>query len=289
MKRVSQNWTANSYHLYQIIYHVCLCTVSLEQVHEVISTSGKDSQRCYLVTDRHKHTTLERRHKSPQKIQPVHIHLPNETNILSCRSEGAFWHSLCIFLMLETGFKVKYFHFGPAEIRTAMHTWTYETERHTITEEDMSVWEDSERRTGKRQAVTKRKWAGKTERGGKTHKMTGAQTGRGRSQSEAYTNTNDYKDRQVDWEAGRQVIKWVRQRQARRRIVKSACFCSPQEAWHSRSRSKPCVYVHIHTLRDLSNILSPSRRSKHLWIYKNNHQQHAKVHLNLELTIKFNQ
>lgn len=49
-----------------------------------------------------------------------------------------------------------------------------------------------------------------------THKWTGAQTGLGRSQSEAHTNTNGNKDRQIDRGAGIQVMLWVRQRQADR-------------------------------------------------------------------------
>ena len=49
-------------------------------------------------------------------------------------------------------------------------------------------------------------------------------------QSQAYTNTNDYKDGQTDREVGTRVIMWVRRRQAGRQIDMSACFYSPQEA-----------------------------------------------------------
>lgn len=50
------------------------------------------------------------------------------------------------------------------------------------------------------------------------------------SQSQVFTNTNDYKLRRTDREAGRQVIMWVRHRHSGRQVVMSACFCSPQEA-----------------------------------------------------------
>ncbi len=133
---------------------------------------------------------------------------------------------------------------------------------------DMLGLQDSGRGARKRRAdsVTKHKLAGKTQRGRRTRKVTGAQTGLGRSQSKAYTNANHYKDRQVDREVGRQVSMWVRQRQAGRQIVTSACFCSPQEAGAAGLRGTSvcvcvcvcvCVRLPMNTPEEM-NILSPS-------------------------------
>lgn len=73
--------------------------------------------------------------------------------------------------------------------------------------------------------------------------MTGAQTGLGRSQSQAYTTTNDYIERQVE-QRGRQTGQYVGQTKTGKQTDSyELMFSLSTGGW--RSRSEGNIHVHV--------------------------------------------
>jgi len=153
---------------------------------------------------------------------------------IQCKTIFFLLELTACFPIRETGLKSRILHFSWSQNNnTHLNLRDRDRQAHRHTEqpkEQTHVGSTRQRERGKKTVWQKKHTNEQAdrERGGNTSWRAHTQVQVEVRESQAYGNTNDYEDGQIDREGGIRVIMWVRQRQAGRQINMSACFCCPQ-------------------------------------------------------------